>query len=328
MGNITLVPAWIIQDILVLIIATLMIFYIIDNEERPKIVLMQFISFVFFYAAAFENVAVFMGSIGKEGFYSYGRSILMIFNVPITVPIIEFLIVYSTLRVLKTINIPSWTKPFITGLTAMIFDFSLDPVAVKQIFQTSEGIIGRWSYYPIPGEPVIYGEPVMNFTGWIYIAGYWTTFILIGEWWHKKKGYSKLIGYLYPVLASILSLVCLVSPISNFFNYMGPFFTRTSNMQWVMLVSLSVISLGILVLAFVKFWDRRFVSSLNYRKDFPIMFTFLGFPLINTLFCVIGGYMEVLWLVVLAELLLLLGWYGIYILSKKFFLRNEVFPTS
>jgi hypothetical protein len=38
--------------------------------------------------------------------------------------------------------------------------------------------------------------------------------------------------------------------------------------------------------------------------------------------------MEVLWLVVLAELLLLLGWCGIYILNKKFFLRNEVFPTS
>lgn len=322
MGSITLVPVWMIQDILVLIIATLMVFYIINNEERPKVVLMQFICFVFFYAAAFENVAVFMGSIGKEGFYSYGRSILMIFNVPITVPIIEFLIIYSTLRVLKTINIPSWTKPFITGLTAMIFDFSLDPVAVKQIFQTSEGIIGRWSYYPISGEPVIYGEPVMNFTGWIYIAGYWTIFILIGEWWHKKKGYSNLIGYLYPFLASILSLICLVSPISNFFNYMGPFFNRTSNMQWVMLVFLSVISLGIFVLAFIKYWDRRFVSSLNFRKDFPIMFTFLGFPLINTLFCIFGGYMEVLWLVVLAELLLLIGWCGIYILNKKFFLRN------
>ena len=328
MGNITLVPVWLIQDILVLIIATLMIFYIINNEERPKIVLMQFIGFVFFYAAAFENVAVSMGLMGNEGFYAYGRSILMIFNIPLTVPIIEFLIVYSTLRVLKTINIPSWTKPFITGLSAMIFDFSLDPVAVKQIFQTSEGIIGRWSYYPIPGEPVIYGEPVMNFTGWIYIAGYWTTFILIGEWWHKKKGYNNLIGYLYPILASILSLVCLVSPLSNFFNFMGPFFPRTSNMQWVMLIALSVITVGILVLAFVKFWDRRFVSSLNYRIDFPIMFTFLGFPLINTLFCVIGGYMEVLWLVVLAELLLLLGWCGIYILNKKFFLRNEVFPTS
>lgn len=319
MGNITIVPVWMIQDILVLIIATLMIFYIIDNEERPKIVLMQFVCFVFFYASAFENVAVLMGSIGKEGFYSYGRSILMIFNVPLTVPIIEFLIVYSTLRVLKTINIPSWTKPFIAGLSAMIFDFSLDPVAVKQIFQTSEGIIGRWSYYPLPGEPVIYGEPVMNFTGWIYIAGYWTAFILIGEWWHKKSGYSKLIGYIYPVLASILSLICLISPISNFFNFMGPFFTRTSNMQWVMLISLSLISVGILVLALVRYWDGRFVSSLDYRKDFPIMFTFLGFPFANTLFCIIGGYMEVLWLVILAELLLLLSWIGIYILNKKQF---------
>lgn len=71
------------------------------------------------------------------------------------------------------------------------------------------------------------------------------------------------------------------------------------------------------VLAFVKFWDRKVVSSLNYRKDFPIMFTFLGFPLVNTLLCIIGGYKEVLWFVVLAEFLLLLAWSGIYTLSKK-----------
>lgn len=123
MGNITLVPVWIIQDVLVLIIATLMILYIIDNEERPKIVLIQFVCFVFFYASVFENIAAVLG----EAFYSYGRSILMIFNVPITVLIIEFLIVYSTLRVLKTINIQAWTKPFIVGLGAMLFDFSMDP---------------------------------------------------------------------------------------------------------------------------------------------------------------------------------------------------------
>ncbi|AJH00133.1 hypothetical protein LF65_03576 [Clostridium beijerinckii] len=322
MGNITIVPVWIIQDILVLIIAALMVFYIIKNEERPKIVLMQFICFVFFYASAFENVAATMGVMGKEGFYSYGHSILMIFNIPITVPIIEFLIVYSTLRVLKMINIPSWSKPFIVGLMAMIFDFSMDPVAIKQIFHTAEGVIGRWSFIPLPGEPLIYGEPVMNFTGWIYIGGYWTVFILIGEWWHKKKNYSNIIGYIYPFLAAILSLACLVSPLSNFFNYMGPFFSRASNMQWVMLISLSVISAGVLVLAFVKFWDRKVISSMDYKKDFPIMFTFLGFPLVNTIFCIIGGYMQILWLVVLAQVLLLLCWSGIHILSKKVILKK------
>lgn len=135
----------------------------------------------------------------------------MLFNIPITVPIIEFLIIYSTLRVLKSVNIPSWTKPFITGLSAMVFDFSLDPVAVKQIFETMDGTIARWTYYPLAGEPQIYGEPVMNFTGWIYIAGYWTVFILIGEWWHKKKGYSKTVGYIYPFLAALASLACMFS---------------------------------------------------------------------------------------------------------------------
>lgn len=48
MGDITVVPVWIIQDIMVLIAAVLMVFYILDKEEHPKTVLMQFIGFVFF----------------------------------------------------------------------------------------------------------------------------------------------------------------------------------------------------------------------------------------------------------------------------------------
>lgn len=48
MGSITVVPVWVIQDILVLIAAVLMVFYILDKETHPKTVLLQFIGFVFF----------------------------------------------------------------------------------------------------------------------------------------------------------------------------------------------------------------------------------------------------------------------------------------
>lgn len=47
------------------------------------------------------------------------------------------------------------------------------------------------------------------------------------------------------------------------------------------------------------------------------MFTFLGFPLVNTIFCLIGGFTEVLWLVVLAQIILMLAWIGIYKMGKK-----------
>lgn len=47
------------------------------------------------------------------------------------------------------------------------------------------------------------------------------------------------------------------------------------------------------------------------------MFTFLGFPLVNTIFCLIGGYTEVLWLVVLAQIVLMLAWIGISRMGKK-----------
>lgn len=61
MGDITVVPVWIIQDLIVLIAAVLMVFYILDKETHPKTVLLQFIGFVFFYAAVFEITASSLG---------------------------------------------------------------------------------------------------------------------------------------------------------------------------------------------------------------------------------------------------------------------------
>ncbi len=47
----------------------------------------------------YENFATLMK------WYGYGRSLIMIFNVPITVPIVEYLVVYSTLRILQITDV-------------------------------------------------------------------------------------------------------------------------------------------------------------------------------------------------------------------------------
>ncbi|MFD1904070.1 hypothetical protein ACFSQ7_08360 [Paenibacillus rhizoplanae] len=72
MGELTVVPVWIIQDIIVLIAAVLMVFYILDKETHPKTVLLQFIGFCVFLRRRFFEITA--SSLG-EGFYAYGRSI-------------------------------------------------------------------------------------------------------------------------------------------------------------------------------------------------------------------------------------------------------------
>jgi len=90
-------------------------------------------------AAVFENFATLMG------WYAYGRSLIMIGNVPITIPIIEYLVIYVTLRMLRHMSIPTWCKPFIVGFSEMLFDFTLDPVAVRMVYSTAEIPFRNWA---------------------------------------------------------------------------------------------------------------------------------------------------------------------------------------
>jgi hypothetical protein len=130
MGPFTVVPVWVIQDVIVLILGVLTTLFIVRHEERPAPILLEFVCFVFLNAAVYENFATLMG------WYGYGRSILMIFNVPLTIPILEYLVVYAALRLLGTMDIRTWCKPFIAGTLGMLADLSLDPLAVRQVFQT------------------------------------------------------------------------------------------------------------------------------------------------------------------------------------------------
>ena len=82
------------QDLLVYAIGFATLAFILRNEERPLSIIGELIAFCFFNAAVFENFATVMG------LYGYGRSLLMVFNVPLSVPLVEWLVVYTTLRLL------------------------------------------------------------------------------------------------------------------------------------------------------------------------------------------------------------------------------------
>jgi hypothetical protein len=128
LGTFTFVPVWVIQDLIVLLLALVTILFIIRREKNPAAVFLELVCFVLLNAAVFENFATL------RGWYGYGRSILMIFNVPLSVPVLEYLVVYASLRMLESMKIKTWCKPFIVGAFGMLADLSLDPLAVRQVF--------------------------------------------------------------------------------------------------------------------------------------------------------------------------------------------------
>lgn len=273
---------------------------------------------MFLYASLFENFAV------VQGWYVYGESYLMVGDVPLSVPLIEMDVLLLGLWLLQKLQIPDWCKPFIVGLFGMLQDFSLDPVAVRQVF-TSNGIVsGRWSWLFDKAMVNIYNIPVYNFPGWMLIMLYASIYILLGRWWFRRSGFKPAVGYVYPFIALILAMATMVSPLSNFLLWLQPFGAKGSGTEWIMLAFHLLFSSALLLI----FWRGRMVMSLSLKDDLPVFAVPVIFHLSDILFAINGGFSEVLWLVFLASAVhvALLGW--ILFQSRKAGIPNSLSENS
>ena len=282
---------WLLADILAILVLLVVVAFIVKNSRYPVVVLLECFCFVFLYASMFENFAV------VQGWYLYGRSYLMIGDEPFSVPLIEMDVFVTTLWLLEKMDIPNWCKPFIVGLFGMLQDFSIDPVAVRQVFTTQGIATGRWSWLLPTGAVNIYGIPVYNFPGWMLIMLFATIYVLLGRWWFKRSGYKPLVGYIYPFLAFILALITMALPTSSFLLWLAPFGTKGTNAEWVMLAFHLIFPTVLLAI----FWRGRMKARLILKNDFPVFAVILLFHLADILFAIAGGFSEVLWLVLLAS---------------------------
>ena len=304
----TPIPApWLLADLLTVLVTLIVVMFMLRKSEHPVAILLESFAFVFLYASVYENFAV------VQGWYIYGHSLLMIGDVPLSVPLIEVDVLVTVLWLLEKMDIPAWCKPFVAGLFGMLQDFSLDPYTVRQVFTVKGLTSGRWSWLLPHGAVNIYGVPVYNFPGWMLIMFYATIFILLGRWWYKRSGFKPVIGVVYPFLMIFLALLTMVSPISQFLLWLGPFFSKGSNSEWIMLGFHLIIPMVLLM----AFWRGRMKVPLTLKEDLPVFAVIGLFHLSDILFTLAGGYNEVLWLILLASAVhwLILGW--IYIAGRK-----------
>ena len=298
---------WLLADILTLLISLVVVVFVVKKSNHPVAALLECFGFVFLYASVYENFAV------VQGWYVYGRSLLMIGDVPLSVPLIEMDVLVTTLWLLEKMQIPAWCKPFIVGLFGMLQDFSLDPYTVRQVFTVDGLTSGRWTWLLKAGMVNIYHVPVYNFPGWMLIMFYATAYFLIGRAWFRRSGYKAVVGYAYPFIAILLALITLVTPLSQFLLWLGPIFTKGSNSEWVMLAFHLIFP----TLLLAVFWRGRMKAPLTLKGDFPIFIVIVFFHLSDILFTLAGGYTEILWLILLVSFVhcALLG--GIYYAGRK-----------
>jgi hypothetical protein len=290
----TLIPIpWLLADLLTVAITMTVIVLAVKQTRHPASILLEGFGFVFLYAAVFENFAV------VQNWYIYGRSLLMIGDVPLSVPLIEMDVLIVGLWLLEKMQIPTWCKPFVVGLFGMLQDLSLDPVSINQVYTVQGATSGRWTWLVPEGMVNIYKIPVYNFPGWMLIMLYGSTFILLGRAWFKRSGYKPSVGYVYPLLAAILALLAMVSPLSQFLLWMAPIGVKGNNYEWVMLAFHLLFPFILLAV----FWRGRMKNHVSLKDDFPVFAVFILFHLADILFAITARYTNVLWLVVLASLI-------------------------
>ncbi|WP_022881506.1 carotenoid biosynthesis protein [Gryllotalpicola ginsengisoli] len=310
MGAFTFVPVWILQDALMLALAVWVFAYIARHERHPVSISIEVGAFALLYAGSYENLATVVG------WYQYGRSLLMYFNVPLAVLLMEAMVYYAALKLVDRMAVPAWLKPLGAGCLAVIQDFALDPVETHEIYRTQEGVVGHWTFHT-PSTPVsIFGEPVMNFTSWMFLVGAGAAWMMLGRWWHRRSGYNRVVGVVYPILAVFAALATLGSPLSRLVlfarvGYDDAAWTTwppATNGQWVTLAAAIVLPLVL----FAVFWRGRFMTPLDARTDRPLIAVLAGMPLVELVLAIAGGHWDFLWLVAAsaAAMLLLVG--GVY----------------
>lgn len=281
---------WLTQDVLALVLSLVVLAFIIKRGRHPVILVLEAFAFVFLYASVYENAAIVMG------LYSYGRSLAMIGFVPASVPLIEVCVLITGFWFLEKTALPDWAKPPIIGLFGMLQDFSLDPLAIRQIHTVAEVTSGRWNWLIRPADVNILNIPVFNFPGWMLIMLYASTCLLVGRWGYRKSGYRPAVGCVYPFVAMFAALLLMISPVSNLLLWLGPVFQKGSSIEWIMLAFHLAVPFALLVFM----WRGKMTKSFT-AEDLPVFVVPTALHLSDILFTVIGGFTEILWIVLLAS---------------------------
>lgn len=284
---------WLLQDSIVLLLAVFVLAYIIRREKRPIVVTLEMFAFIFLYASIYENAA------GVMGLYTFGRSLVMIGFVPASIPLIEACVLITSLWFLEKTSLPKWAWAPIVGLFGMLQDFSLDPLAIRQVHTVGAVTSGRWNWLINPAIDVnILDVPVFNFPGWMLIMFYATICLLIGRWWYQKSGFRQWVGVVYPFLSMCVALLLMISPLSQFLLWLGPIFQRGQSIEWVMLAFHLLVPTALLVFL----WRGKMTSRFT-ADDLPVFVVPTLFHCSDIIFTLLGGFTEILWIVLLASAL-------------------------
>lgn len=260
--------SWLIIDLVTIACFFIMVGYVIKKEENPTPMVFAMFAFLA-YSGIFENIGHGYTLMHPYSPYRLFRS----GNIATTVSMLESLLFFAAYYLVKQLKVPKmlrFTKPVMVAFLATLPDFLIDPVMAVDTY-IFEGVEhAQWNWHWVGNatevyENAFYTVPFYNFSGWYFLMLWFGISLAIGQWVHKKSGYNKIVGYIYPAFLPITSMMFMVLPTSKIFLFGNMAGESIRVPELIMLVIWTVIAVTAL------FISRRVASSFSFRTEWPLL---------------------------------------------------------
>ena len=264
---------WIIMEVMSVVLFAMCMRHALCSD-RPKQKLFELCCFVL-AAALFEHVGVLGGN------YWYSQERFMMFGLlPLSILLIESVIMYSAMVLFEYTNMPKWSIIFFVGILSTIQDMTIDPVYVNDMYVFDGVAQGHWNWY-IYYDTTFFGIPFFNFSSWFYMTGLYAGMMMLGRHLYDKKK-KEWIGIAYPFISAVLLIVALVP---TAILLVKPVYSDNNTFKfWYELIAL-IVNFAVAIVLMAKSWKK--MSPVNIKKDGIVIF---AIPAILHLYDIIVGF--------------------------------------
>ncbi len=135
-------------------------------------------------------------------FYTYGRFLIMLDNVPFPIGVAWGVIIYSARQFSDTTSLPEWARPVLDGLLALNIDLSMDAIAIR---------LGFWQW-GIGTNQQYFGVPYGNFWAWFWVVFFFSAGLrLLTRWNVYLSSITTPLGAVVIGVAGIVGMDYLLS---------------------------------------------------------------------------------------------------------------------
>jgi uncharacterized membrane protein len=285
---------WLVHDALVTLLYVACVVHASRRRDDPLLPLVMLLGFTLF-TGAFENLGVWTGR------YDYSdHRVAMIGNVPLGVLLLESVILYGAVTLLRHLRVPAWALPFAAGFLTAFQDLSIDPTAVHDRYLLDGVEQGQWTWAQHYTGTYV-GIPFANFTGWFWFtAAYLIAFQAVLALYRRRRPQPGPVAeWSMPFLATLGGMVILVVPTTAFLIDLSPFVAAQT--RWAELTMLILnLTCGLVLLIATAKRVRPFLL----RRDGLVIFVF---PLVLRLYDLVVAFARGLSIASVPSVLLLVA---------------------